>query len=160
VIFLPSERYYEGMNNRNIAVKTPASNDPTHCRKHIFDQSITVEAPRVADEGRALPTATAMFKDEVRTGSAGNTSSYVGPTPPEEFDIGASRLVRFRAGLGALHRTSMVRESGQLRKLDVNTLGFEIGKECLRDNRKPLARRVNDVPVAPDGQSFDIQSNQ
>ena len=45
----------------------------------------------------------------------------------------------------------MIRESGQLRKLDVTTLGFEVGKEGLRDNRKSLARRVNNVPVASDG---------
>lgn len=41
----------------------------------------------------------------------------------------------------------MIRESGQLRELDVTALSFEVGKERLRDDRKPLALRMNDVPA-------------
>ena len=59
-------------------------------------------------------------------------------------------------GLGALYRTPMIRKSSQLGKLDVTTLGFEIGKERLCDDRNPLARRMNDVPMATYGQPFDI----
>ena len=57
-----------------------------------------------------------------------NTSGYGRTTWSEEFDIDISKLAGFQAGLGALHRTSMVRESSQRGKLDVTTLGFEVGK--------------------------------